>query len=1521
MRQTKTLVIFLIVVLLMASYASRIKAKEDESGTYRITYTYEGTMISKESFFVMLERDLRDAYNVTVMNTTSLDLEAFIVYGEYKYHVIYNLNVKCVDHFTLEITSDGNASARMLRDVRIMSLNIQISVTGTKEVAPGEPFPIGTGFDVKFSVLHKFAGEDVSYSCRMLRTYKEPYLYAQSEDIKVGWIPTPWGYRPLNEIASTIYLNETVGRTAQVTIYAMNKADVMVHGLPEYAEDYVSANTLVELIVKEAMYTRWGIPEFLYFGFEFTYENRTRVPDKYYILSIYKLHAPSEEIIEEKEEEEEVEREWTIMIYMAADNDLEPWALINLFQIEVTMHDLCLSYNPQTVEDVEKVLKRTAIVVFIDRSPQDYEDMDIVEDLRLERVIEDYFSDWDDSRILELMYNENEWIPFLIAFKETAEWGEVNTGDPSTLMKFLRYATRKYPAPRYMLIIWDHGGGPGGVAFDDTNDDFLTLEEIRQAIEAAGLHMDIICFDTCLMATIEAAHELMNVTDYLVASEEAVPAFGWAYDYWIGQFVKYAKNDTRDLAAMMAQEYIKFYKDLSKAWKEVIPATSSVIDLRPLRSSTARSRIRDFINNVMESETVIEDIRRIRHEGYIQSFGGGLHPISGSDHVDLVDLLLKTREVIGDKADALLGLVNQIIVFNGKYSRLVTGAQGISIYYPLRYDKLHYTSMNTFSYVTKWADLLELLTNVKPELIVKQINGRREVRLYGNYTSNAKYLSALTSLDLDGDEIREIMTYSVVLDEQGEYHLVTSLSKPSVDGIHELLTHELDKGVSPDGEVPFTVIKDIGLDIDADGLEEAIIVYYYMNIPAETLYTSIDMYDYDPEKESLTHYYQVLYNISATAVTIADLNNDNRLELVIGGYKVDFAKATMTDVLCVIDATTLAPISEYEWPRGILLLEAAKTDELIAGNTEWSADSQGNYRPKVSQIDLLSYRKGDFVVVHSVRLEKAYIIDMKVCDIDLDGEQELVLLVQFSNDATKLMIYKLLEKGFVLLSERSISIPANPLYLNVWDVDGDGTMELLFTGIGQEDNVVLDIYSYVSQYGLLHEALYRFKGAYGMPMLTDIDLDLIQDIVLAINVDDNVYLIPCGVRNYVEPRGTLRGRVIDRDGKPVSGAIVMVVLTRGRRIVGSTRTSEGGYFEIRGIPAGTYEVDALWTEYTDDLEEEAMAFKMVKILPRRTSEVVLVEYVFTEDLHELLNIPRITEHAYEPSPRPVAPKPTTIIYGYVRDSAGNPIKGAEVRIDGETAITDENGYYELDLTIESKEYNITVSCEGYSAYERMIYLEAGEKNNINFTLEKASSEETQSRCLIVTAAYGSEMAWPVRFLRSFRDNYVMKTASGAAFLEVFNKFYYSWSPTVAELEWRYPALRSLMRVLLYPLIGSLMVSYGVYHALSFTPELAILIAGIAASLLIGLSYSLPIAWIVCLIKHGLRRPELRQAASMVGLLGTIMLLHLIALSSKYHALLQLTSVSIVLASIALGTVLALVIARSLKALRPGSTSA
>ena len=76
-------------------------------------------------------------------------------------------------------------------------------------------------------------------------------------------------------------------------------------------------------------------------------------------------------------------------------------------------------------------------------------------------------------------------------------------------------------------------------------------------------------------------------------------------------------------------------------------------------------------------------------------------------------------------------------------------------------------------------------------------------------------------------------------------------------------------------------------------------------------------------------------------------------------------------------------------------------------------------------------------------------------------------------------------------------------------------------------------------------------------------------------------------------------------------------------------------------------------------------------------------------------------------------------------------------------------------------------------------------------------------CLIATAAFGSEMAPQVQFLRELRDNTVLQTQSGTSFMTGFNQFYYSFSPAVADYERENPVFKEAVKVTLTPLLTSL----------------------------------------------------------------------------------------------------------------------
>ena len=76
-------------------------------------------------------------------------------------------------------------------------------------------------------------------------------------------------------------------------------------------------------------------------------------------------------------------------------------------------------------------------------------------------------------------------------------------------------------------------------------------------------------------------------------------------------------------------------------------------------------------------------------------------------------------------------------------------------------------------------------------------------------------------------------------------------------------------------------------------------------------------------------------------------------------------------------------------------------------------------------------------------------------------------------------------------------------------------------------------------------------------------------------------------------------------------------------------------------------------------------------------------------------------------------------------------------------------------------------------------------------------------CLIATAAFGSEMAPQVQFLRELRDNTVLQTQVGTNFMTGFNQFYYSFSPAVADYERDNPVFKEAVKLSLTPMLTSL----------------------------------------------------------------------------------------------------------------------
>ncbi len=100
----------------------------------------------------------------------------------------------------------------------------------------------------------------------------------------------------------------------------------------------------------------------------------------------------------------------------------------------------------------------------------------------------------------------------------------------------------------------------------------------------------------------------------------------------------------------------------------------------------------------------------------------------------------------------------------------------------------------------------------------------------------------------------------------------------------------------------------------------------------------------------------------------------------------------------------------------------------------------------------------------------------------------------------------------------------------------------------------------------------------------------------------------------------------------------------------------------------------------------------------------------------------------------------------------------------------------------------------------------GEKKVVEETVvSNQESTEEGGGCLIATAAYGSEMAPQVQLLREIRDNQLMNTESGSAFMSGFNELYYTFSPTIADMERENPMFKEIVKAGLTPMLSTLSI--------------------------------------------------------------------------------------------------------------------
>ncbi len=285
----------------------------------------------------------------------------------------------------------------------------------------------------------------------------------------------------------------------------------------------------------------------------------------------------------------------------------------------------------------------------------------------------------------------NEWVDADALQRFTVEDGglvlqdeqpRASMGAESTFADFISWGASNYPADHYMLVFWDHGGGSlSGVCLDEGDGDTLTLPEIREGLDSAGVTFDIVGFDTCLMATLETAQVIAPHAHYLVASEELEPAEGWAWGAWPTWFATSQDEDASGLGMVICDTFMDkcAENDVADA------ATMSVVDLSKI-DDVAAAFENASVDMARSTEQPVLMQRLVQGARDVECFGHANYIEGYTDMVDLSDLMVCVEDSVPDSASTVREAIGEAVVYE-RHGQYRSRATGISVFYPLNIDR------------------------------------------------------------------------------------------------------------------------------------------------------------------------------------------------------------------------------------------------------------------------------------------------------------------------------------------------------------------------------------------------------------------------------------------------------------------------------------------------------------------------------------------------------------------------------------------------------------------------------------------------------------------------------------------------------------------------------------------------------------------------------------------------------------------------------------------------------------------
>lgn len=283
----------------------------------------------------------------------------------------------------------------------------------------------------------------------------------------------------------------------------------------------------------------------------------------------------------------------------------------------------------------------------------------------------------DPSKLQRWLYHGGELQ--LLEEQETA-----NMGDAQTLYEFLEFANTNYPAEKVAVTFWNHGGGSvSGAAFDELHElDSLDLAEMYQAFNEVwpadkdNPALELVGFDTCLMATVDVAAVFQNFSRYLVASEEEEPGNGWYYTGWLGELAANPAMEGDDLGIAICNSFYEGCEAVGTQDR----TTLSVVDLTKLTPllEAYESFGQEALVAASQDPGFFAELGRAAAQ--TENYGGNTREQGYTNMIDMGHLARQTAWML-PSAQSVSDALAECVVFQvgGIYR---SEATGLSCFYP-----------------------------------------------------------------------------------------------------------------------------------------------------------------------------------------------------------------------------------------------------------------------------------------------------------------------------------------------------------------------------------------------------------------------------------------------------------------------------------------------------------------------------------------------------------------------------------------------------------------------------------------------------------------------------------------------------------------------------------------------------------------------------------------------------------------------------------------------------------------------